>query len=310
MYTPKAFLKAFEIRKIIKNFNIDIVQTFHFVSDTYGVLISKLSGVKYIISSRRDTGFNKKRINIFLNRLMNNMVDKFIVVSDAVGNVLSKFENIPKEKIIKIYNGVDIKRFNIPSKDDIKKRREEIGIGQNDFVICMVGHFRREKGHDIFLNAVKEVKKSIRQIKAIIVGGGLVLEKYKSFCKANDIFENVLFAGAVNDVDRYISICDIACVPSSTEGFSNALLEEMALGKPVIATAVGGNVEAVVDGENGLLIPPFNHKKLAEGILYLFNNPSLRQKMGKKSRERVEILFSLDNMIKNYENLYDAIINN
>ncbi len=309
MYTPKAFFKAFEIRKIIKNYNIDIVQTFHFMSDTYGVLISKLSGVKYVISSRRDTGFNKKRINFFLNKVMNNMVDKFIVVSNAVGDVLSKFENIPKEKIIKIYNGVDIKRFNIPSKEDIKRKREEMGIKQNDFVICMVGHFRPEKGHDIFLNAVKEVKKSIRQIKAVIVGGGLGLEKYKSFCKTNDIYENVLFAGAVKDVDKYISVCDIACVPSITEGFSNALLEEMALGKPIIATAVGGNIEAVVDGENGLLIPPFNHKKLSEGILFLYNNPSIRQKMGEKSRERVELLFSLENMIKNYEKLYDGIVN-
>lgn len=308
-YTFNALKRAIRLSEIIRKNQIDIVQTYHFKSDTYGVLISKLSGVKHIISSRRDMGDIKKKRHIFLNKLMNRFVDSFIVVADAVGEKIAKEEKVLKEKIKTIYNGVDIERFCPPKKEDISRLREKLGISNNDFIIGTVSHFRPEKSYDVFFKAMKEVKEVINELKIIAVGSGPTLESSMQYCKDNDLSARVLFPGQIKKVWEYIAIMDIAClVPGSNEGFSNAILEKMAMGKPLIVTSVGGNAEAVVNGENGIVIPPFDHKRLAEAIIYLYRNPAIREKMGKKSRERVEKLFTIENMIKKHESLYEEVI--
>lgn len=104
---------------------------------------------------------------------------------------------------------------------------------------------------------------------------------------------------------------DVFClVPNKNEGFSNAILEAMAMARPVIATDVGGNAEAVVHGQTGLIIPPDNSDALAEAILDLYNNPDKRLQMGQNSRERAVNVFSLEHMIKEHEKFYESLIHN
>ncbi len=304
-YAPNAFIKAFLLRKIIRENKIDIVQTFHFTSDTYGVFVARLSGVKYIISSRRDVGDIKKKRHIMLNRLVNGLIDKFITVCNRVGERISITENIPRHKQITIYNGIDLKAYSVPDNNLIRNVRMELGIRENDFVVGTVAHFRPEKNYDTFFEAIKLVLASIKELRVIAVGAEELLDHFKHYCSENGMDKIVMFAADVKDVRRYIAVMDVAClVPGSNEGFSNAILEKMAMGKPLIVTDVGGNAEAVKDGENGIVIPPFDYKKLADAIIYLYENPSKRREMGRKSRERVERLFTLDKMIRSHEDLY------
>ncbi len=308
-YTPNALYKAYELRKIIKRNMIDIVQTFHFKSDTYGVLVSRLSGVKKIISSRRDTGDTKKKWHTFLNKIMNTQINRFITVCDAVGERLSADEGIAKSRQVTIYNGVDLERFTVQNKDVISRLRSKFNISRDDFVVGTVAHFRPEKNYDIFLRAMREVKETINNLKVLAVGRGPTLNECKAYCAKNRMNDYVLFPGRVDDVRDYIDIMDVAClVPGSNEGFSNAILEKMAKGKPLVVTDTGGNAEAVKDGENGIVIPPFNHKRLAEAIIYLYDNPLLRGEMGRKSREMAEKFFSIEKMITKHEILYHEII--
>lgn len=307
-YTPDAFAKGFELGRIIRENKIDIVQTFHFVSDTYGVMVSRLSGVKHVISSKRDIGDRKKKKQIFLNRLINGSIEKFITVCDAVGERTYSVEGVPMNKQITIYNGVDIEEYSVPNEEQIRQGKKELGIAEDAYVVGSVSHFRPEKSHDVLLQALKKAQESIKGLRAIIVGEGPLREHYMKYCSNNGLEESVIIVGKVDDVRKYVSVMDVAClVPGSNEGFSNSILEKMAMGKPLIVTDVGGNAEAVLDGENGIVIPPYDYKKLSEAILYLYKNPDKRIEMGKKSRERVEKLFIMEKMIKKHESLYENI---
>lgn len=310
IFSLNALRKAVVLRKIMREKKIDIVQTFHFKADTYGVLVSRLSGIKYIVSSRRDTGDTKKSTYILLNKIMDILINRFITVCNKVGERLTKDEGVPISKLLTIYNGIDFNRIAVPDNICTLGIRRKIGISEDDFVVGTVAYFRPEKSYDIFFKAMLLAKKSIKNLKVITVGRGETYDQCRNFCAENNMDDWVIFAGKVDNVSDYIAVMDVGClVPGSNEGFSNAVLEKMAMGKPLIVTDVGGNAEAVIDGENGIVIPPLDFKCLSEAVIYLHNNPSLRIEMGRKSRERVEKYFSLEKMIKSHENLYLDMLN-
>lgn len=304
LYSFRAIFGALEMRDLIRQKKIDIVQTFHFKSDTYGVLVARLSGVRRIVSSRRDTGFKKRPFEVLISRLANPLIHRFITVSNAVGECLQRSEGVPPARIVTIYNGVDLDRYRVPTAEEISDARRRLGIEDGDFVVGIVGHMRPEKGHDLFFRAILEAMRVVPTIKALVVGGkGNLYDTYSKFWSENSMDDRVIFTGLVNDVRPYVKAFDVACVASSTEGMSNALLEGMALGKPVIVTGVGGNTEVVVEGESGIIIP-LDSKRLAAAIRHLHDHPSERERIGKNARRRVEDLFGMESMIGSHEALY------
>ncbi len=308
-YTPHALRQAFKICRLIKKSEIDFVQTFHFKSDTYGALIAKMSSARKIVSSKRDVGDRKSKWHFWLNRLISRYIDGFIVVADTVGDVVRKKEKVPGYKIRTIYNGVDIDKFVPPSVDEYSLARRYLGISGDDFVVGMVAVFRPEKNHDILFKAIENVSKSIDRIKLINVGGGPLMEHYKEYCKKNGLIGKVIFTGPTSDVKQYLAAFDVAClVPGSNEGFSNSVLEKMAMGLPLIVTDVGGNAEAVRDGYNGLVIPPRDADALAVALVEMNRDPEKRKQMGKNSRLRAEQEFSVGKMIKNHEEYYEFLM--
>jgi glycosyltransferase involved in cell wall biosynthesis len=310
-YTPNALWQAIKISRLIQNLKIDIVQTFHFKSDTYGVLTAKLSGAKNIISSKRDIGDIKSKWHYWLNTQINHYIDGFIVVADAVGNVVKEKENVPNIKIITIYNGVDINKFYPASVDEYTFARKNLDIKFEDFVVGMVAVFRREKNHEILLDTARKISEIIKEIKIILVGGGPLLESYKEYCKRNGLSDKVIFSGPTLDVKQYLNAFDVAClVPSSNEGFSNSVLEKMAMGLPLIVTDVGGNSEAVRHGYNGIVIPAGDADALCAALLEMYRNPNKRKQMGQNSRIRAEQEFSIKQMIKKYEEYYEYLMFN
>lgn len=309
LYAPDLIDKAFKIRKIIKENNIDIVQTFHLISDTYGALVSRLSGVRHIISSRRDMGFHKKKKHIIMSKLANKLIERFINVCDAVADKISEVEHIPKAKQRTIYNGVDLKKYMVPTRKEIEKAREELGFSEDDFVVGIVGHMRPEKCHEVFFKGIKEGRKSIKHLKAIVIGGWRKhLDFFRNYCRELGMEDEIMFTGICDNVDKYIPVFDVACLVSSTEGLSNALLEYMAFARPLVVTAVGGNVEVVRDKENGILIPPHDHMALSDALIYLYANPSIRFEMGMNGRKTAENLFHMERMIEMHQSLYEEVL--
>jgi glycosyltransferase involved in cell wall biosynthesis len=307
-YGINAVIQAFNLIKFIRENHIDIVQTFHFKSDTYGVLVSKLAGVRRIISSRRDLGDLKESRHLMLNRLLNPFVDHFIMVCNTVAEAVKKTEGVPEERMTTIYNGVNLNSFNLDRERDVVSLKKELGISPDAFVIGSIAYFRPEKAYHILFEAIEKLDKSLKEWDLVILGDGPLEDHFKALCRKKGLEDRVKFMGSVIDVPRYISLMDVVClVPNKNEGFSNAILEGMAMAKPIIATDVGGNAEAVIDGETGFIIPPDNTERVAEAILKLYNDWDLRKKMGKKGREVIDKKFVLQDMISKMEDLYTKI---
>ena len=311
-YTVNALKNAVYLTKIIRDKRIDIVQTFHIKSDFYGSIVARLSGVKYILSSKRDVGDLKSSWHFFLNKLVRGITCKYIAVADAVKKAVIEKEGVSTHKITTIYNGVDKNIFNAPSFEEKRRAKKKLGFSDSDFVVGTVAWLRPEKNYIFFFDSIINASNQVNNLKAVAVGGdedGQQLKIFKNYVDQAGISENVIFAGQVPDVKKYLKAFDIAClVPSGNEGFSNSIIEKMAMGLPMIVSDVGGNAEAVIDGYNGFVIPPNNSEKLTEALVYLAEHPEERKKMGDRSAQRVQEMFTLEGMIQAHEELYESLI--
>lgn len=308
-YTPRAARKAIDLSRLIRKHKVDIVQTYHFKSDTYGVAVARLSGVKHIISSRRDLGDLKSPWHLFLNRRLDRLIDGFIVVADAVGRVVQEREGVPRLRLRTIYNGVDTVRFSPPNADEARQARERLGFRPEDVVVGTAAWFRPEKNHLLLLEVLESLQSDFPALRLLWMGDGPMAGRLRAEARRRDLEAKVLFAGEQEDIRDCLRSCDVGCiVPSGNEGFSNAVLEKMAMGLPMVVTDVGGNAESVVHGENGFIVGPHDATGLASRLAELCSNPDLRVKMGKNARERVESLFSIGDMVRRHEKYYEQLL--
>lgn len=310
IYDLNAFIRAFKLIKMIRRFKPDVIQCFHFQSDTYGAILSKIANCHAkIISSKRDMGDLKTKRQLLMNRCANWIINRNIAVCNKVAERVSTDEKIALSKITTIYNGIDLKECGCidSCKEDI---RNSVNLNGNDFVIGIVCLLRPEKDVSTFLKAVKGIKDKVGNLKVLVVGDGPDRSNLERYAKNNGMEDNVIFTGYVKRVNEYIALMDIVCLtPKSNEGMSNVIIEEMALNKPVIATDVGGNAELVLDGKTGFIIQPKDTKSLEKYLLKLYQDEALRMKMGAAAKERIENEFRLEHMINKTEAFYrDCIV--
>ena len=309
-YAPGALLRALELSRIIRSNQIDIVQTFHQKSDTYGAVIATLSGVRHIVSSKRDVGALKKPRHYFLNRRLRGLFEKVIVVADSVGDVVVAREQVPRSKIVRIYNGVDTDVFAPPTPQQRNQARERLGFTGDDFVVGTVARFRPEKSYDVFFEGALAAAREVPCLRIVAVGGGPLFEDFRKRYARECAEHRVQIVNDVTDVAEYLHAMDLGCLlPAGNEGFSNSVLEKMAVGLPMIVSDVGGNSEAVVDGDNGRVIPPRDVEAFRRALIAIYSDPAARVKMGQRSRQLVEEKFTLQRMCKEHEALYLSLMN-
>ena len=306
-YVPNAAVQAWRLFKLIRKNGYDIVQTFHQKADTYGAVIAWLAGAKHLISSKRDTGQFRKPWHFFLNRRLKSLFDGFIVVAEAVRVAVMANDHLPASRITTIYNGVDIARFTVPSAQQRGDARTRLGFAADNFVVGIVARFRPEKNHDVFFAGLLQAAPSIPSLKVLAVGAGPLLAQFRERIAQTELGARTVFAGDVSETLPCLWAMDVGCLTSSSEGFSNAVVEQMAVGLPMIVTDVGGNVEAVVDGENGRVIPPQDAAAFSRALIDLHDNRARADAMGRASRTRVEERFSLERMCAEHVRLYLSV---
>ncbi|MCM8773771.1 MAG: glycosyltransferase, partial [Candidatus Omnitrophica bacterium] len=298
-------LKGFiRLVKLMKKEGFDIVHTYLFSENILGVIAGKIVGVKTIITSRRDTGMLRegKFRHILSYRLTNRWVDKIVCVSEGVKRVVLNKEKVKPEKIEVIYNGVDLEKFNVQDSNSMVK--EQLKIEPDDFVVGMIANFSWIKGHKDFIQAIPLILEEVPNTTFLFIGDGHLRKEIETEVKNTSYKDKVLFLGSRNDIPELLLIMDISVNASYSEGMSNTILESMASGVPVVATAVDGNLETVVDKETGFLVPPKTPQALAEAIIRLLKNKDLRGKLGGNARRIVRERFSLERMVRDFEDLY------
>lgn len=173
----------------------------------------------------------------------------------------------------------------------------------------MVAGFRKEKNHDVFFDGVAQARAAVPNLKVLAVGGGELLDEFKRSVNDSGLGTCTQFSGDVADVRPFLSAMDVGCLtPGANEGFSNAVIEQMAAGLPMVVTDVGGNAEAVLDGENGIVIAPNDSVALGKALIRMFSDSARRAEWGRASRQRAEQYFSLATMCSEHAGLYRALV--
>ena len=225
-----------------------------------------------------------------------------IVVSQAALAYHSRYIPGPFEIIP---NGVDTERFS----DDVAPFEQYLDGKKN---ILFLSRLEFRKGLNYLLNAFLLVKREMPDVRLIVAGSGTRLRRrYERWVRKTGLENDVVFVGFVSEEDkpRYYKTADVFSVPATgRESQGLILLEAMAMGKPVVATNIGGCKEVVNNGLTGLLIPRANPKKLAKGIIKLLNNTSLMRKMGDAGRQRAEFLFSEKKWVNTHEEIMKNLI--
>ena len=228
--------------------------------------------------------------------------------SQRILEQLAAEEGVPKEKLALIYNGVDPARF-APASDKAARRRA-LGLPEKAFVVVIVANLIRYKGHADLIDGLAKVADRLPLPWTLLavgrdegIGAGLAER-----ARALGIGDSLRFLGAREDVPEILSAADCAVLCSHQEGFSNAIVEAMLSGLPLVVTDVGGNAEAVIDGECGFVVPAHAPDRLGEALLAIAGDLPRAMAMGEAARRRAKAHFTIDACVARYDALYRSLL--
>jgi glycosyltransferase involved in cell wall biosynthesis len=284
---PAAFV---QLVRLFRQAGANVVHTHNTKPLLYAVPAAHLAGVQQIIHTRHGQNYGITRRQHYLLDFMAVWADRVVSVSNN-GTKLTLASMAPGERIVTIENGIDVSLF-------------PVTIPKPGGPIVFVGRLSPEKDLATLLRSIAIAIEQEPAIRLHLAGAGACQTELKALSENLGISRHVEFLGQKNDVAEILAGASMFALSSITEGISLALLEAMSRGLPVVATAVGGNTEVVVDGETGLLVPHRAPAELAAAILTLYRQPDLARQMGALGRKRVEARFDSRVMVARYESLY------
>ncbi|MHA1279572.1 MAG: glycosyltransferase family 4 protein [Candidatus Helarchaeota archaeon] len=295
MNNPLDFKALLFLHEQIRSHRIDLLCAHHYKSVVMGYLVGRYWGIPVMDYSRGFTAEDwKVSFYEWLERLFVRRMDGIISVSGGQKVKLRKM-GIRKPPIWVVHNGVDLPEgFN---KDRTRIREDvfdELKIPLNSLMVVSAGRLSPEKGHRFLIDALSHIKEEIENTYFVFCGEGVCQPELENRAKKYGVLSHCRFPGFRKDMPRIYQAMDFLVLPSLTEGLPNVVLESFAYERPVVATAVGGVPEVVVDGENGWLVPSQDSMKLADAIRKMIQDPEGRERMGKAGREKVEREFTFE----------------
>jgi len=295
-----AICQAYRFWRYLRANRIDIVQTYFSDSAIFAAPVAKLAAVGGVLGSRRNIGHGMSKWRARFAKLYNYfLIDRIVANCEASRRAVIEQENAPSDRVVVIRNGIQLEVFDrIPSwRPGPVGRPARIG---------MVGNLRDIKGPDVLIRAAKLVLEDYPGALFEIAGGG-DSKPCQDLIRVLGVDECVRLLGPLSDIPGFLANLDIAVLPSRAEGLSNALLEYMAAGRPIVATDVGGTPELIKTDVNGLLVPPNSPEKLASGILKLIASPTMAEKLALEARESVRQLYSMHSVAECHSDLYRSV---
>lgn len=275
-----------------------------------------LAGVKFRVHGEHgrdiyDVDGSNKKYRI-LRRLCQPAINTFIALSKDLSQWLLIDVGISPNKVVQLYNGVDTAKFGMAEAKNNALLPHSWVSDERIVIFGTVGRLEPIKDQLTLLRAFASMldkypgARSLARL--IIVGDGQLRKQYEDYVVSASITEFVWFAGKRDDIADLLLLFDVFTLPSKGEGISNTILEAMSCSLPVVATAVGGNKELVVDSVTGFLVAPENPEVFADAMVEYINNKPLRVKHGSSGRQRVEKEFSMRRMTQNYMSVYDSLL--
>jgi L-malate glycosyltransferase len=290
-----ALREAWNLRTYIRRHGIRLVHTFDYPLTLFAVPVAHWFTSAVVVSSQRSHRSLIPSRYRRLIRVTDRIADAIVVNCEFVRRHLEIDEGVPSHRIRLCYNGVDLDEFRPPEKPSEEvKPHDEITIG----VVCAL---RPEKDLGTLIEAFARLQRS--GLKLVIAGSGTMLEQLRSQAETKGLAPDYIFTGATANAAECLRAIDIFVLPSRSEALSNSLLEAMACGCCPVASRVGGNIELIRHGENGMLFEAGDVDHLCQVLEPLIEHPSLRRQLTTKARCAAE-RFSIDTAARRMEDIY------
>jgi glycosyltransferase involved in cell wall biosynthesis len=290
---PAALRQLSRFAEWCRREQIALVQTSDFYSNVFGLTGALLGGVKVRIGSRRELNPDKSAGQIRLQRLAYRAATRIVANSPAAADMLAQ-EGVANRKISIIPNGLESSAYLEPRRSRSIRR------------IITVANLRPEKSHETLIAAAALLSPACPELRFVIVGDGSRRAELELLARIKGVDRVFEFLGHREDVPELLAGADVFVLPSRSEAFPNGVIEAMAAGLPVIASAVGGIPDLVDPGHTGILVPPLDAEALAAALRSLRADPARAHAIGAAARCEVLARYSFDRMLQSFEHLYES----
>jgi glycosyltransferase involved in cell wall biosynthesis len=294
---------AWRLSRILKQLKPDVVHAHdpHAVAMAALALSMSTQLAKPPLVAARRVDFHLRGNS--LSRWKYRQVDCFICASEAIRQMLIG-DGVPAARVVTVHEGIDIERV---ERTEPANLHGEFWLPHQAPIVGNVAALVPHKGQRHLVEAARLVVQQVPDARFIIAGQGELQPQLERQIKDYHLEKHVMLAGFRPDVLSLHKAFDIFVMSSVTEGLGTSLLDAMAAGKPIVGTRAGGIPEVVADGETGILVPPRDHDAMAEAIVRLLKNETLRRQMGDAGRARARSLFSAERMVQNTLNVYQRV---
>jgi glycosyltransferase involved in cell wall biosynthesis len=303
-------MSVWRLYRLIRKEGIDLVHTNTAVIFSPG-LAAKLAGIPHVWHVRESFDEFPRRLWRLYSKYMRTLSSKIVCVSNAIAN---QFQD-DRQKIVVLHNGFPIDEFAVDQARLRTEFRQHFHIDESEFVVACVGRIKwKRKGQEFLVQAAALLRDAGKPVRVLIVGqpwpgNEMHLEQLHDLVDKLTLKDRVIFTGELPDARPAYAASDVLALPSAQpEPFAGVVMEAMAMGKPVIATAIGGSLDQVTDGQTGYLVPPADPSALAEKIRVLVEDPNLRRRMGEAGAERVRTHFGVDRMVQVLQGIYSEVV--
>ena len=289
----------------------DVVHCWLLFANLVGSIAARLVGVPLVITSIRNIQsqvaynyYHDPRWQRTLERATVPLATAIIANSASVALDYRAFAGVPAGKVITVPNGVDGNALSPITPVERGKLRRTLGLNDGDLVVGTVARLAKEKDFETFLRAIEIARRRLPSLRVIIAGEGLLRAHLESFAAYLGLADVVQFLGGRKDVVALIQCYDVFLLTSIIEGMPNVVMESQLLGVPVVATRAGGTVDLIRDGETGLLAPVGDHEQLASGIVRLFTETGLRDRISRAARDQIQSNYTVEQFVARTEDVY------
>ena len=306
MKRPYRFDALWRFYRLLRQERPSILHCWLYHADIIGRVVGRTASVPRIITSRRDVYIGGPQRE-WLKRLTVSLDHKTIAVCEAARQAELRRANSDPDKVVAIYNGVEMAQF---QHDDLSNEiiRREFAISRDAYLIGTIARLHPQKGHKQLLEAMCRLRQQHPQIYCLIAGDGTLRAELEALTETLGLSDRVIFAGNRQDTPSLLHAFDLFVLPSFWEGFPNVILEAMAAGTAVVATSVDGTPELITDGQTGRLIPPGDPQAIVQAVSQLFQDQEQAAKMATAAYQLVQANFSIKHTVAQIEAVYDQLL--
>lgn len=300
-------LYIYRLARLLRSEKVALVHAHCESSYFYGGIAAKLAGIPIVGTYHRsDLAYFQPSLRL---RRFARLLTGAVAISRDRKQLMTAHLGIPEDRITLIHGGVDLSSCQPLSVDCIEPLKQKLGV-EGKRVLLSVGHLGSIKGHDVTIAAIAQITERWPDLLLVIAGDGFAedYQRLEVLVDSLDLSNHVTLLGQVHNVPEWLNICEFFVQPSIEEGFGLVFVEAGACRKAVVATAVGGIKDIVVDGQTGLLVDPDNADALASAIECLLQAPERAIAMGEAGLQRIQASFSLNSMAAKYDTLFKSLV--